>query len=216
MRKNEMGFHFQRSLHAAGRKRPKSPLPALMRSYVLTASVLLNAPRREVFAFFADAENLETITPPWLHFQILTRAPIAMGPGTLIDYRLRLYRVPFRWRTEISAWQPPQRFVDRQLRGPYSHWIHEHFFQETEDGTVVVDGVRYWPRGGTLSQALFVGREVQRIFAYRQARMVQLFGGREGKLSLRRAGEEELRRGRRQQAGLAASDGLPGAHSSSD
>lgn len=157
-----------------------------MAAYILTASVFLSAPRPRVFPFFADAQNLESITPPWLRFRILTPLPIAMAEGTLIDYRLRLHAVPFGWRTEIAVWQPPERFVDRQLAGPYRSWVHEHLFEPTPTGTLVTDRVRYRPRGGRLAQALFVGRDVRRIFAFRQAALLARFGGRAGELRLER------------------------------
>ena len=148
--------------------------------YVLTSSMVCAAPRQQVFAFFADAGNLEEITPPWLHFEIVTPRPIVMAVGTLIDYRLRLHGVPFSWRTEIAAWGPPTRFVDRQLLGPYHEWVHEHLFEEEGGATRVVDRVRFRPRGGALTQALFVGRDVRRIFTYRQARLLEAFGGQAG------------------------------------
>lgn len=157
-----------------------------MASYLLTATALLSAPLVRVFPFFADAQNLESITPPWLRFRILTPLPIAMAEGTLIDYRLRLHGIPFGWRTEIAIWQPPERFVDRQLAGPYRAWVHEHVFEPTPAGTLVTDRVRYRPRGGRLVQSLFVGRDVCRIFAFRQAALLARFGGRAGELRLER------------------------------
>ncbi len=84
------------------------------------------APARRVFPFFAEARNLEAITPPWLKFQVLTPAPIAMRAGTLIDYRICVHGIPIRWRTEIAEWQPPHRFVDVQLRRPYTLWLRVH------------------------------------------------------------------------------------------
>ena len=135
-------------------------------------------PRRpdEVFPFFAEARNLDALTPPWLHFQVLTPTPIVMRVGTLIDYRIRVRGVPFRWRTEIAEWQPPHRFVDVQLRGPYTLWRHTHTFDEHDGGTLCGDQVRYRPRGGALVHWLFVRRDVENIFQFRQQRMKELLG----------------------------------------
>jgi ligand-binding SRPBCC domain-containing protein len=128
----------------------------------------LARPLEEVFAFFADPGNLEAITPPWLKFEILTPRPIVMRPGALIDYRLKVRRVPLRWRTEITAWEPPHLFVDEQLRGPYRLWVHEHRFRAVGGGTAVSDRVRYRVPGGRLVSWLFVRRDVKRIFAFRR------------------------------------------------
>lgn len=125
-------------------------------------------PLEVVFGFFADAGNLEAITPPWLRFEILTPRPIAMRAGALIDYRLRVRGVPLRWRTEITAWEPPHFFVDEQLRGPYRLWVHEHRFRAVRGGTAVLDHVRYRVPGGRLVSWLFVRRDVERIFAFRR------------------------------------------------
>ena len=137
------------------------------RGYLLEASTWLPREVEEVFGFFCDAGNLEAITPPFLHFEILTPRPLTMRAGTLIDYRLRLRGIPVRWRTEITAWEPPSRFVDEQLRGPYRWWIHEHRFAERDGGTEMIDRVRYGVPGGRLVNGLFVGRDLRRIFEYR-------------------------------------------------
>ena len=139
-----------------------------MQEFTFHAELWLPRPREEVFAFFADAHNLQAITPPWLKFDVLTPAPIPMRPGTLIDYRIRVHGIPIRWRTEITEWNPPHSFVDVQLRGPYTLWHHTHTFEEREGGTLCIDDVRYRPRGGALMNWLFVRRDVERIFAYRQ------------------------------------------------
>lgn len=131
--------------------------------------------RSEIFSFFADAHNLEAITPPWLRFRVLTPAPIAMNAGALIDYRLRLRGIPLRWRTLIHIWEPPDRFVDVQIRGPYRLWYHEHTFESVAGGTLVRDRVRYVVPGGRLVHDLFVRREVERIFAFRQAAIESRF-----------------------------------------
>ena len=147
----------------------------VMKEFTLHTEVWLPRPRDEVFAFFADAQNLDALTPPWVKFAMLTPGLIEMHAGTLIDYRLRVHGIPIRWRTEISEWQPPHHFVDQQLRGPYTLWHHTHTFEERNGGTLCVDRVRYRPRGGTLVQWLFVRRDVERIFQYRQQRLKVLF-----------------------------------------
>jgi ligand-binding SRPBCC domain-containing protein len=136
-------------------------------------------PIDEVFAFFADARNLEEITPPWLGFRTLTPAPIRMAAGTLIRYRLSLHGVPIRWTTEIREWEPASRFVDVQLSGPYRLWHHTHRFAESNGGTRMWDVVRYRvPLGwlGRVMNAILVRRDVERIFEYRSARIAEIFG----------------------------------------
>ena len=152
-----------------------------MKEFTLQTELWLPRPRDEVFAFFADARNLETLTPPWLNFEVLTPAPIAMRPGTLIDYRIRVHGFPIRWRTEIAEWQPPHQFVDLQLHGPYRLWHHTHTFEERDGGTLCLDRVRYRPRGGALMNWLFVRRDVERIFQYQRQRLGELLGKTSGR-----------------------------------
>ncbi len=109
----------------------------------LKRELWLPQPVAEIFPFFADAANLEVLTPPWLKFQILSPRPLKMHVGTLIDYRLRVRGLPMRWQSEIIAWEPPHRFVDEQRRGPYRLWRHEHEFVERDGGTVIRDKVEY-------------------------------------------------------------------------
>lgn len=148
----------------------------MSRSFTLAVEQWLPRPLPEVFAFFADAGNLNALTPPWLRFEILTPRPITMRPGTLIDYRLRLRGIPVRWQSEITVWEPPHRFVDEQRRGPYRQWHHEHTFTERDGGTLVADKVRYAVWGGALVERWFVRPDVQRIFRYRQEKLAELFG----------------------------------------
>jgi len=131
--------------------------------------------RDEVFHFFADAFNLETLTPPWLKFEVLTPRPIVMRVGLQIDYRLRLRGLPLRWRSEITAWEPPGRFVDEQRRGPYRAWIHEHTFEEQDGGTLARDRVQYAVIGGQLVNRLLVRRDVEKIFLFRREKLRGLF-----------------------------------------
>ena len=131
----------------------------------------------EVFQFFADAHNLEAITPPLLRFRVVTPAPIAMGRGTLIRYRLRVHGVPVSWLTEIEEWDPPHRFVDAQLTGPYALWHHTHSFEPDGDETIMRDVVRYrigFGILGTLADALVVRRDLAAIFDHRAERVREL------------------------------------------
>jgi hypothetical protein len=134
----------------------------------------------EAFAFFADAFNLEAITPPWLRFSVVTPRPIAMAPGTLIEYSLMLHRLPISWLTQIAVWEPGVRFVDVQLRGPYALWHHTHeFAPDGAGGTVMRDVVRYaLPLGplGEVARRAFVARDLERIFAFRHAAVARRLG----------------------------------------
>lgn len=150
-----------------------------MTVHVLSREQRVARPLTEVFPFFADAWNLERITPPELRFRILTPPPIEMKAGTLIDYQLRLYGVPFRWRTLIESFEPGVSFVDRQLRGPYKVWRHTHQFEATADGqTRMFDRVEYevpFGPAGAIARSLFVEKQVSRIFEYRREVIERVF-----------------------------------------
>ena len=144
--------------------------------FVLDCNQWVPLSRDVVFAFFSDAFRLEELTPDWLRFRVLTEAPIEMERGALIDYRLRLRGIPIRWRTEITAWEPPVRFEDSQVRGPYREWVHEHAFQEVNGGMLMRDRVVYSVPGGPFVERMFVRGDVRRIFEYRQRRLPELLG----------------------------------------
>ena len=144
--------------------------------HVFESELWLPRPRSEVFPFFADAFNLEKITPDLLSFRVVTPPPIEMRVGAIIDYKLKIRFVPARWRTRIAIWDPPHRFMDEQLRGPYRQWIHEHTFEERDGGTITRDRVEYAVPGGALVNALIVRRDVEKIFEHRKKALLELFG----------------------------------------
>ena len=151
-----------------------------MKTWCLRSSLWVPHPPAAVFPFFADARNLELLTPPWLSFTILTPTPIEMQVGTLIDYRIKLHGVPIGWRTRIARWEPPHAFADEQLRGPYTLWHHTHTFTACDGGTVLGDEVVMRPKGGPLASLvmkMFVRGDVARIFRHRAKVMAEQFGG---------------------------------------
>lgn len=148
-----------------------------MKIYTLRRQQVISRPVREVFKFFQSPENLEKITPTSVGFNILTPGPIKMQTGTVLDYTIRLLGFPVRWTTLISEYDPPYRFVDIALHGPYSFWHHTHTFEESEQGTLMTDEVRYaLPFGllGRIVHSLWVKRRLDHIFDYRARIMGQL------------------------------------------
>lgn len=148
-----------------------------MKTFLFKSQQTIKKPLTEVFDFFSDAHNLAVITPPWLRFEVLTPAPIEMVVGTRIDYRLNLRGIPLRWQSEITKWNPPYSFVDAQRRGPYRLWQHTHTFDETEDGVVVGDTVKYAVWGDGLVNKFFVRPDIEKIFAYRTEQLDEIFHG---------------------------------------
>jgi ligand-binding SRPBCC domain-containing protein len=146
-----------------------------MRVHRFNGELWLPQPRDEVFAFFSEAANLDLITPPWLNFRTVAPGPIEMHLGVTIDYKLRIHGFPVRWRSKISAWEPPMRFVDEQVRGPYRLWIHEHTFAGRDGGTLVCDHVHYAVPFDWLVHRLLVRPDVEQIFAYRTDKLRQRF-----------------------------------------
>ena len=146
-----------------------------LKTFWLRTELWLPRGRDEIFQFFADPRNLDRLTPSWLQFRILSPADIAMSKGTLLDYRLRIRGVPIHWQSEISSWDPPDRFVDRQTKGPYSLWLHEHTFAAHNGGTLVGDNVEYAVPGGTIVQKLLVAPDIAKIFNYRHRVLQELF-----------------------------------------
>ncbi|MGD9347918.1 MAG: SRPBCC family protein [Candidatus Aminicenantes bacterium] len=151
------------------------------RSHILERETFIPSSIDEVFDFFSRAENLNRITPPWLHFKIRTDTPIHMEKGTFIDYGLRLKGLPVRWRSQITGWDPPLSFEDTQIKGPYKTWIHHHRFRRENGGTVMRDSVEYVVPGGILEPLIhfFVRRDLERIFDYRECSLIKIFTAQE-------------------------------------
>ncbi|MGD0674371.1 MAG: SRPBCC family protein [Polyangiaceae bacterium] len=147
--------------------------------HVIEREQFVARPRSEVFAFFADAANLERLTPSSLHFEMKTARPIEMRPGALIDYRISLFGIGLRWRTLIETFEPETRFVDVQLKGPYRRWRHTHEFIDAAGGTIVRDRVEYEVALGLLGElarVVFVERQLGAIFDFRRASIEKIFG----------------------------------------
>lgn len=146
-----------------------------MKVHEFTSQLWLPRQPNELFPFFGDAANLDKITPAWLHFQIVTSTPLQIQQGSLIDYRLRVRGIPLRWRTRINVWEPPRRFVDEQVRGPYRRWIHEHTFESENGGTLIRDRVTYAVPLNFLLHRLFVRPDIEKIFGFRAETLRRLF-----------------------------------------
>lgn len=133
-------------------------------------------PVEDVFPFFTDVENLERITPSELGFSVVPPIPLEVAEGTEFEYRLRLWGIPFGWRSRIPVWDPPHRFADEQLRGPYHTWYHEHRFEASQGGTRMTDRVTYRLPGHPLAAPLLplVRRQLERIFRFRAETIARL------------------------------------------
>lgn len=149
-----------------------------MKIYSLHTEQLVNQPVKSVFEFFSRPGNLSKITPVSLGFKILTPSPIEMNKGTLINYTIRLLFMRIRWTTLITSYDPPHKFIDEQLKGPYSFWHHMHTFKETENGTLIIDDVRYvlpFSFLGRIAHFLFVRKQLKKIFSYRSSVISEIF-----------------------------------------
>lgn len=145
-----------------------------MPRFLLERQVRIRRPVEALFPFFADPRNLEAITPPWLRFRIVSSTDAPVRAGAEIEYRLRLHGLPIRWRSRITLWEPPRRFVDEQIAGPFRYWRHLHELEPDGDGTIVRDRVEYEVPGGRAVNRLFVRRELERIFDHRHRRLLEL------------------------------------------
>ncbi|SVD37587.1 uncharacterized protein METZ01_LOCUS390441 [marine metagenome] len=146
-----------------------------MKEFLLETQQLISKPREEVFEFFSNAENLEFLTPDFLNFNILTKLPIKMQEGTEIEYKLKLYGVPIKWKSLITSWNPFESFVDEQIKGPYAKWVHTHIFESIGRTCLVKDRVNYKVLGDSLTNKIFVSSNLRTIFQYRTNRLMEYF-----------------------------------------
>ena len=148
-----------------------------MKEFLLERTSRVERPLPEVFDFFASAENLERLTPPELGFQITSRLPIEMRRGALIDYTIKLYGIPMKWRTEITQWNPTHSFEDTQLKGPYAKWVHTHTFTPDGDATIIHDRVVYGLPLGLLGRIAHpvIAYQLKNIFNFRESVLAEIF-----------------------------------------
>jgi ligand-binding SRPBCC domain-containing protein len=147
-------------------------------AYRLECSMFVPLPIEQVFAVFGDPRNLARITPASLGFEIVSSEP-RMRRGAEIEYRIRWAGLPLSWKTLITAYEPPNLFIDEQIRGPYRLWRHRHMFRAAEGGTEIADQVDYaLPFGilGRAAHALAVRRQLNGIFSYRQEALARMLG----------------------------------------
>lgn len=149
-----------------------------MKTYNINTKQIIKRPLDDVFEFFSRPENLEKITPKNLAFKILTPKPLVMKQGAVIDYTIKLFKMPIHWRTLITSYEPNHMFVDEQMKGPYSLWHHTHIFKETDEGVEILDNVVYAiPFGiiGRILHYLWIKRDLKNIFEYRKTIINQVF-----------------------------------------
>jgi ligand-binding SRPBCC domain-containing protein len=149
-----------------------------MKVYTLRREQLLPRTLDEVFSFFERPENLEAITPPWLHFKMITPTPVHIKQGSIFDYTMRVRGISMHWASLVTEYNPPHSFVDQQIRGPYEYWYNTHRFKETDEGTHIIEEIRYIMPFGLLGRAvhgLMVAQDLQEIFDYRQMAIEKLF-----------------------------------------
>tara|TARA_B100001250_G_scaffold388431_1_gene386676 strand:+ start:86 stop:547 length:462 start_codon:yes stop_codon:yes gene_type:complete len=142
-----------------------------MKVYKLRFKQNISKPIEEVFSFFAKPENLALITPRKLDFKILTPIPIRMKEGQLIDYTIKLFKKEIRWKTLITEYDKPKKFIDQQLKGPYSMWHHTHTFNDHGTYVEMIDEISYSVPFGIIGQivnSIFIKRDLLDIFEYRK------------------------------------------------
>ena len=147
-------------------------------NHTFRAQTKISGNIEDVFKFFSDAQNLELITPPELSFKITSPLPIKMETGALIEYKIRLFGFSFRWKTIISKWEQNRQFIDEQLKGPYSKWVHTHTFEKNKGDVIINDIVNYRLPFAPFGEIVLplVKLQLKRIFDYRSKRIFESIG----------------------------------------
>lgn len=144
-------------------------------TYQLIATQFLPVPPETAFTFFEDPENLRGITPDWLDFRISNnQVNTQISEGSEFDYTIRWLGIKLSWRSKITEYRPPERFIDLQVVGPYLFWSHLHIFERSPLGTLMKDEVTYrLPYGviGKIFHSLVIKKQLKDIFSYRAMRI---------------------------------------------
>ena len=149
-----------------------------MKYFQINKTQFIEKPIDVVFSFFSKPENLEKITPQYLHFEILNDSPIHMKEGLVINYKMKIRKIPVKWSSVIKSYNPPFSFIDEQIKGPYAFWYHEHKFIKEKGGTRVDDCIKYKiPFGffGRLVNKLWVANDLEEIFNFRKNTINDIF-----------------------------------------
>ena len=149
-----------------------------MKARTLHRTTIINESREEVFKFFSTPGNLDRITPPSFAMKKTWMSTEDIRKGTLIDYKIKVNGIPLKWRTEITVWEPPYRFIDVQLKGPYRIWIHEHIFEQQGNRTVMHDHVQYLSPGWFIEPLIekwYIRKQIDSLFDYREQRLNEIF-----------------------------------------
>lgn len=132
------------------------------------------------WAFLSNPKNLKTITPDYMSFDILSGADRPMFAGQIIQYIVTpILGIKTKWVTEITQVDHQKYFVDEQRFGPYALWHHKHFIKEIDGGVEMEDIIDYKvPLGilGQLVHPVLVKPKLEEIFAYRQKKLIELYG----------------------------------------
>lgn len=151
-----------------------------MKVHTLRQEQRLPIAREAAWEFFSTPRNLDFITPPDAGFEVTYLSGEKMYDGQIITYKVKvLPLVTLTWVTEIKCVEDGVAFVDEQRFGPYRLWHHRHTFEEIEGGVLMTDLVHYvMPLGiiGEIAKLLFVGRKLERVFAFRKKVLEEKFG----------------------------------------